>query len=224
MGETGTSTRQIIYEVARAASLEGWWVWALLVAVIGILLLGCVKYYLRDAAELTTPVRWTLILLRLVAIVALIFFFFDLQRRTQRMVTRSSEVVVLVDTSQSMSLPAETLDSTQSRSQRVARILGKTELIEKLSQEHRVSLYAFDDEAQPRLLETRGGEAASDATETVAGPDSGVSLIALLGAFLILITVILSIASLATGASFVPVTVIVIVCSALTAPSLSVAV
>ena len=194
-------TKQVIYEFARANSLEGWWIWALIVLVLGGLLFGCVRFYRRDAAELPSPVRWTLILLRIAAIVALIFFFFDLQRRTQRMVTRSSEVAVLVDTSQSMSLPADAMTNSQSRSDRAAEILGQTDLLTKLSDEHRVSVYAFDDQAEPRLLETRGGDidvGSDDAEETSS---STTSPIAILGAICIAITLLLSIASLAIGAS-----------------------
>ncbi len=199
------TARQVIYEFARIASLEGWWVWALLVLALAVLLFGCVRFYLRDAAELKAPVRWTLILLRLAAIVALIFFFFDLQRRTQRMVTRSSEVVVLVDTSQSMSLPTDATNAGQSRSQRAASILGKTDLLEKLESQHRVSLYAFDDQSEPRLLETRGGDTTNqDTSEASTQQDasaSGVSMLAILGVFLIAVATLLSIASLFTGAA-----------------------
>ena len=85
------STQQIIYEFARAATLEGWWVWAVVIGCIASMLFFSAKFYRRDVTELPRPVRWTLIGLRLVAIVGLIFFFFDLQRRTQRLVTRPSE-------------------------------------------------------------------------------------------------------------------------------------
>ena len=41
-------------------------------------------FYRRDVNELTKPARVLLILLRLVTLLALVFFFFDLQRRTER--------------------------------------------------------------------------------------------------------------------------------------------
>ncbi|QDT12990.1 VWA domain-containing protein [Planctomycetes bacterium K23_9] len=202
MNDSATSgTRQIIYEFARATSLEGWWVWATIVAVIALVLFGCVRYYRRDAAELNPPVRWTLILLRLTVVIGLVFFFFDLQRRTQRLVKRSSEVAVLVDTSQSMSLPAESTPSAQSRSQRAAELLGKTDLLAKLSAEHRVSVYAFDAQSEPRLLETRGGDGEIDAASEQAESQVGASWLALMGAFCLVITAVLSLSSLAVGAS-----------------------
>ena len=202
MNESATGgTRQIIYEFARATSLEGWWVWAMIVAVIALVLFGCVRYYRRDAAELTPPVRWTLILLRLTVIVGLVFFFFDLQRRTQRLVKRSSEVAVLVDTSQSMSLPEQATQSAQSRSQRAAQLLGETDLLTKLSAEHRVSVYAFDAQSEPRLLETRGGDGEVETSDEESESSSGASWLALLGAFCIVVTAVLSLSSLAVGAS-----------------------
>lgn len=207
MGESAAGgTRQVIYEFARTTALDGWWLWALLLLAIALLLFACVRFYRRDAAELNQGVRWTLILLRVSAVVALIFFFFDLQRRTQRVVTRSSEVAVLVDTSQSMSLPAEAEGGTQSRAQRAAQILGETELLEKLSEVHRVSVYAFDDEIEPRLLETRGGEvvAGDSASEDTKAEDKvapGVSMIAIVGALLFAIAALLSIVSLLMGST-----------------------
>ena len=103
---TSMDSSQIVYEFARAETLEGWWVWALIVGALAVLLYLCIRFYRRDVAELSKPIRIALVFLRVATILALVFFFFDLQRRTQRMVTRPSEVAVLVDTSQSMSLPS----------------------------------------------------------------------------------------------------------------------
>jgi hypothetical protein len=202
MDTASGGTRQIIYEFARATVLEGWWVWALLVGSLAMLIFGCVRFYRRDTTELSGGVRWTLILLRLVAIVALVFFFFDLQRRTQRLVTRPSEVAILVDTSQSMSLPAGATSTQQSRADRVATLLKESELLEKLSVEHRVSVYAFDDDSDPRLLETRGGvevadEEAAEATARV--PER--SLAAICGAILLGLATLLGLSSLFLGAA-----------------------
>ena len=127
-----------------------------MVGCIAALLFFSARFYRRDVTELPRAVRWTLIGLRLVAIIGLVFFFFDLQRRTQRLVTRPSEVAILVDTSQSMSLPADAFASSESRSERVTRLLNETNVLAKLGEEHRVSVYAFDEESDARLIETRG--------------------------------------------------------------------
>ena len=199
-----TSAREIVYEFARATSLEGWWVWALLVGSIGALLYFCGRFYKRDVAELPQPIRWTLIGLRLAAIIALVFFFFDLQRRTQRLVTRPSEVAVLADTSQSMSLPADVTSSAESRSDRVVRLLNETDVLEALGKEHRVSVYAFDEESDPRLIETRGEVTLDDSSEE-SGDDSARSVLsrpwALFGAFLIAAMALISVISLVVGAT-----------------------
>ena len=195
------NTRQIVYEFARASTLEGWWIWALLIGSLAAILYCCVRFYRRDVSELSRPIRLTLIALRLTTIVALVFFFFDLQRRTQRMVTRPSEVVVLVDTSQSMSLPTSTLASTTSRSDRVAELLTNSDLLPRLESEHRVSVYAFDDQTEPRLLETRGGEVGgADSDDRPAATVAGTSL-AIVGALLIALAVLLGLISLMIGAA-----------------------
>ncbi|MCP4884992.1 MAG: VWA domain-containing protein [Planctomycetaceae bacterium] len=191
--------QQIVYEFTRAQTLEGWWVWALLVASMAALLFACIRFYRRDVSELSTPIRIVLVVLRITSIVALIFFFFDLQRRTQRLVTRPSEIAILVDTSQSMSLPTGITAGMPSRTERAEQLLADSDLLEKLSQEHRVNVYAFGDEAQPRLIETRGGlvsQAKAAEDDEVKSPRSE---IALFGAILVGIGVLLAISSLLIG-------------------------
>ena len=162
MGSMADRSR-IVYEFTRAASLDGWWAWVLV-------LLGCAaalwlssRLYRRDAGELPQGVRWTLVAMRLTVIAGLIFFFFDLQRRTQRMVTRPSEVVILADTSQSMSLPSGPSPQSPTRVRQAVSLLGESDLVRRLAREHRATVYAFDEEPQPRLLESRGGDVIDDA-------------------------------------------------------------
>ncbi|TWU11183.1 hypothetical protein Pla52o_56210 [Novipirellula galeiformis] len=193
-------TQHVVYEFARAATLEGWWSWALLIGALAAILFVCIRLYRRDTNALAVITGRTLIGLRLVTIAALIFFFFDLHRRTERMVTRPSEVAILVDTSQSMSLPAGSLASTESRSERVASLLGKTDLLKRLEGEHRVSVYAFDQTSEPKLLESRGGLSAtnSDPSEKdLAQP--GISKWAVGGVLLIGLGTVFSILSLLFG-------------------------
>ena len=52
--------------------------------------------------------------------------------------------------------------SGESRSERVERLLGDTNLLEKLGQEHRVSVYCFDESSDARLIETRGDRLHAD--------------------------------------------------------------
>lgn len=146
------SSQRIVYEFARAQSLDGWWVWAVIVVAIVAALSLCVHFYRRDVAELSRPVRWTLIGLRLTAILALVFLFFDLVRRTERRVVRPSEVVVLVDTSQSMSLPADSSLEAPSRARRAIELVGQSQLVERLGAEHRTSVYTLGASSQPELI------------------------------------------------------------------------
>ncbi|TWU55319.1 VWA domain-containing protein [Rubripirellula reticaptiva] len=196
-----TDTRQIVYEFARASTLEGWWVWALLIAALSAVLWICVRYYRRDVAELSGAIRAVLVGLRIATVVALVFFFFDLQRRAQRMVTRPSEVAVLVDVSQSMSLPSGSALSTQSRSERVEQLLEQTDLLDELSAEHRVSVYAFGEQAEPTLIESIGiaGEGPPETldADSIAGP----SRFAIIGALLIGIGGLAGLLSLMIGAA-----------------------
>ncbi len=195
-----SSTQHIVYEFARATYFEGWWSWALLIiALVGLIYL-CIRLYRSDVNELSAVTGIGLIGLRLVTIAALVFFFFDLHRRIERMVTRPSEVVVLVDTSQSMSLPVGAIESKTSRAERAAVLLSESPLLGKLEAEHRVSVYSFDQNNEPKLLETRG--------ETVDKEDSGkskaekpsVSSWAILGVLLIGIGLLTAILSLLFGA------------------------
>ncbi len=192
---------EIVYEFSRATSLEGWWIWALLVGSLSMLLYLCVRCYRRDVRELSRPIRLTLVTLRLVTIIALVFFFFDLQRRTQRMVTRPSEVVVLVDTSQSMSLPAGQLTSTQTRVDRVVQLLGKSDVLQRLEAEHRVSVYAFDDQSEPRLLETRGSDVVGDPPDDRKPNAIRYTVVAMVGAMFVMLAVLLGLISLLIGAA-----------------------
>lgn len=207
MNETATTivsgdTRQIVYEFARATTLEGWWVWALMIGALAALLYACVRFYTRDVVEMPRVVGIALIALRVLTIVALVFFFFDLQRRTERLVTRPSEVAVLVDTSQSMSLPSGSSIGSRTRTERVEQILANTDLIDKLAEEHRVSIYAFSDRAAPRLIEARGGALPTSDEETVESrQESETSPTAIVGALLIAAGVLLAAISLMIGAA-----------------------
>ena len=204
----------IVYEFARAAAIDGWWLWASLVVGIVAALAICMFYYRRDVAELPRPVRWTLVGLRLVAVLALVFLFFDLVRRTERSVTRPSEVVVLVDTSQSMSLPANDTPDSMSRTQAAVDLLANSSLLETLEADHRTSVYAVGGAGGPRLISTSsnsGAEEGRDAKTRVqpTQPDAGtsdgdgspLSPFALFGLFCLAVFSIASVLALATGAT-----------------------
>lgn len=200
---------QVVHEFARALTIEGWWWWALVVGVIVGLLALCVLHYRRDVAELSRPVRWTLLGLRVASLIALIFFFFDLQRRTERLVTRPSEVVVMVDTSQSMSLPVSAEPGSESRADLAKRVVAESNLLKDLSQDHRVHVYKFDAESEPALIESIDIVASSDSqipygdeddSAPLASEASGASRVAQFGAFAIALGLLVGLLSLLVGA------------------------
>ncbi|WP_353620769.1 VWA domain-containing protein [Stieleria mannarensis] len=207
-GDGGPALESTVYEFARAGSIEGWWWWALLVISTAVVIFGCARFYRRDTAELSRSVSITLICLRITIIVALLFFFFDLQRRTQREVLRPSEVVVLVDTSQSMSLAESDTLGSESRAKRAAEILADNDLVNRLGQQHRVSVYSFGDAPEPLLLQTNGGntETALQAEESVdeVAPPRRPSPVAIIGMILLGIAFVLSLSSLLVGGLSAP--------------------
>jgi hypothetical protein len=185
-----STTQEVVYEFTRAALLDGWWTWALASGLIALIVYLCCWLYRRDTSELSSGVRVTLLMLRLLTIAAIIFFFFGLQRRSQQRVTRASEVAILVDTSQSMSLPASSLRGaeTTTRAARAASLLDNSKLLPELEQSHRVTVYAFDDDAEPEELESRS-LTSEDAKSTVPSDEStniaATSRVAVLGALCI---------------------------------------
>ncbi len=197
-----TTSQEAVYELGLAAMLDGWWAWALVVAAIGLLLYLCIWLYRRDTTELSAGVKATLLLLRLISIIAIVFFFVGLQRRTQQRVTRTSEVAVLVDTSQSMALPSTSTPGagTETRSARVAALIGDSKLLPELEKSHRVTVYAFDDDADPHELETRSlgkiaGENIDDQNTSQSAASTGISQIAIMGVLCLLGTALLAFAT-----------------------------
>ncbi|WDQ15868.1 VWA domain-containing protein [Rhodopirellula sp. P2] len=195
-------SEQVVYEFARASRLDGWWVWAAVVLGLAVAYTACVHYYKRDVGELRRPVRWTLIGLRLVAVTALVFLFFDLVRRTERRVTRPSEVIVMVDTSQSMSLPSGDSIAAPSRVERARELVADSELLESFAEEHRTSVYVFDQATEPRLVQTKfdqettATEEQSLAEEALVEP---VSPFVFFGGFCLAVFVIASLVAFAMG-------------------------
>ncbi len=77
----------------------------LLLAVVCAAVVAFVGYmYRRDSVELRPGVGVLLLALRLVALVGLLAYFLELEKRTERKVVHNSRAIVLVDTSLSMGL------------------------------------------------------------------------------------------------------------------------
>lgn len=173
VGQSGAS--EIVYEASRAAAIDGWWTWAMLIiATIGCTVVSMV-FYRRDAAELARPVRTSLMLLRLVAVVGLILFFLDITRRTRREVSRPSELAILVDTSQSMSLPMTIDPGSPPRMDRVEAMLDRSKLAKTLSSKHRTSVYATSGNGAADLLASISDDDRSESANTIPSENEGPS-------------------------------------------------
>jgi hypothetical protein len=97
-----------------------------------------------------------LLILRLTALLGILIFFMDLQKRSERRDVRSSKVAVMVDTSLSMTMPLEETpgrdSSGPSRIAAVQKYLGQSGLLEQLQKEHDTTVYRFDQGTRPSVV------------------------------------------------------------------------
>jgi hypothetical protein len=189
-----TPQARVYYEFSRLVAMEDWWHFALLAAVALAIIAYVYWMYRRDWVELPRPIGWSLLLLRIAAFVGLLLFFFDLQKRSELPIVKSSRLAVLVDDSLSMTLPVgdavseisvpETavdglskatvaLDPnhpTESRIQQVQRTFASSNFIDKLSEQHEVTIYQFGD--QRRLAPLLTIEKKNSTSVNVASADA----------------------------------------------------
>jgi len=152
------------------------WQWALGGVAIVLLTTIVVALYVRDTASFSAPWRVVLTALRLAVFAGLLVIALNPQERTRRTSLRPSRVVVLADTSLSMRYPAgesTALESQQTRSDAVTRLLADSELIDQLRERHEVSLYSFDESLSgPHSVFRRRDEEASDETPVAKAGDT----------------------------------------------------
>jgi hypothetical protein len=137
------------FQWARVDRFTQWWHWLLLLAVCLGLLAYVVRIYRRDTLELPRGTAWGLLLLRVTALLGLLVFFFDLEKRTETENVRTSRVAVLIDTSQSMGLVDADRGERRSRLSRLVDTLSRGQLLDDLRQKHDVTVYRFDQTAAP---------------------------------------------------------------------------
>ncbi|MGI9458320.1 MAG: hypothetical protein ACR2NU_17300, partial [Aeoliella sp.] len=104
---TTSRAGESVYEFARLESLRdsGSTVIALLAGLLALLAFVWLVYR-REARTVSMPKATLLALLRTVAVAGLVAFFLGLEKRSSSELVEPSRVVVLVDTSLSMNLPA----------------------------------------------------------------------------------------------------------------------
>lgn len=78
---------RVYYQWSRFEQLDQWWHYVLIVLAVMAVVGHVVWWYKRDSIEQQRPVRWALLLLRLVVFVGLILYFFQLDKRSELRVT-----------------------------------------------------------------------------------------------------------------------------------------
>src|SRR5690606_26732966 len=140
----------------RLEQLDRWWHWLLLALVVVMGMMFVTAWYRRGTAEQHRAVRWALWLLRVAALAALLLYFLQFDKLTEQRVVRDSRVAVLVDTSLSMSQPGTPssigVSNSRSRTEEVAGLLAQTDFLTRLSEQHQLSVYRFDQLPRPPLL------------------------------------------------------------------------
>ncbi len=144
---------RVYYQWSRFEQLDQWWHYLLIVLAVIAVVGHVVWWYKRDSIEQQQPVRWALLLLRLVVFVGLILYFFQLDKRSELRVTRNSRVAILVDTSLSMSLPGTPsvsgVANPQTRADEATQLISASPVLGELAAQHDVTVYRFDQTARP---------------------------------------------------------------------------
>ena len=144
------------YDIARLRTLDQWWHWLLLAAIVISLVAFVTTLYRRDSYELSRSVRWLLLFLRLAAFVGLLVFFLKIEKRTEQKLVKGSRAVLLIDTSQSMGLSDPSADSRPgTRLEKIQGILSN-DMVDALRKSHDVAIYSFDQQDRPREVALLG--------------------------------------------------------------------
>ena len=149
---TQPATERVVYEIARLRNYDDERLPGALIAAAAIALVAVVWYlYRRDTLELARVPRFSIVLLRLIALAGLLVFFLGVERRTTREVIHNSQVAVLVDVSQSMSLGEQenASETGGTRIQAVINALSKSPLVSDLRKMHDVNVARFERDIEP---------------------------------------------------------------------------
>lgn len=170
---------RVVFQFSRLETLDQWWHW-LALFVLAILLLSYIwHWYRRDWVEIPKALGWTLLLLRLAAFLGILFYFMNLEKRTEQKIVRPSRVAVLVDSSLSMNLPNDWLPAATAEPTRIERVVAsllQNHWLEELTRRHEVAVYRFDQPSRPQLLATFPKQiAAGTARERGLGEEQDLS-------------------------------------------------
>ncbi len=128
---------------------ESGWGWAGLVLGTVLMLVFVIACYLRDTRDLSRVWTTWLLMLRLVFLAGLLLVFVNPRERESERTFRASRVILLVDTSLSMSFPEEKPGTSGDASERtralaLREMFSDSDLIQRLTADHHVRVYTFD--------------------------------------------------------------------------------
>lgn len=165
--ETASDVRTLVnYEWQRLSQFdEPRQLWLLVAGLAVLATIYVVWLYRRERESLSPRLRWMLPGLRLLAIAGAIVFFLVPEKRIDRQEVKDSQVVVLVDTSQSMSVEDEEESGQKklSRGGAVAQALSDSPMLSSLREQHDVLLQGFDTQVRRVARWDRQAPADADA-------------------------------------------------------------
>ena len=148
---------EVVFKAARFSLFSQSWHY-LLFALVIVLLIGFSWWmYRRDSVELKSGCSWFLLSARITALLAVVLFFIQHEKRVDQLEIHPSRVLMLVDTSISMAKidpDANLSGPPQSRIDKVTSLINESELISQLRKTHFVDLYSFDQDAKPQHIIT----------------------------------------------------------------------
>ncbi len=152
------------YQFAQPQSFSDWWETPLLVLVCLALAVFVIYMYRRDSVELRPGVGVFLAVLRLTAFCGLLLFYLDLQKWSEQKEIQNSRVLVLADTSISMSLSNTDATSSNPADSRIGQVISEFstgDMLDTLRKTHDVQVWRFDRDlgrvvGLPRIVDTTG--------------------------------------------------------------------
>jgi len=122
--------------------------WLLPGGIFAALALFVIMMYRYDSVGIGAKAAALLVVLRLLAAAGLVMLYAEPQWRTEKRVARDSRVLVLADTSRSMSRRDDVSGpASSSRSEQLVAELSQGELLPRLRQDHDVIVARFDEES-----------------------------------------------------------------------------